>query len=53
MTNAQVRLLAAALALIAGGIIANARSVDVNVGLIIIILSAVIFAVEYVRSRME
>ncbi len=51
MTNVQVRLLAASLAMIAGALAAGSTSLNVNVGLAIIILSGAIFIAEYVRAR--
>ncbi len=51
MTNAQVRLLASAIALLAGGVMANSDNLDVNVSIAIILISAVIFIVEYLRSQ--
>ena len=50
MTNAQVRLLSSAIALLAGGVIASTGNVHVNVGLFIIILSGAMFVAEYWRS---
>ena len=47
MTNAQVRLLSSAIALLAGGVIAG---VNLNLGLAVVILSGAIFATEYWRS---
>ena len=49
MTNKQARLIASAIALLAGGVIANASSLDVNISIIIILLSSVLFVVEYLR----
>jgi hypothetical protein len=51
MSNAQVRLIASAIALLAGGIIANADNINVNVSIAIILVSAVIFIVEYWRCQ--
>ena len=53
MTNKQVRLIASAIALLAGGVIANTTNIDVNVSIIIILVSAFIFVVEYIRSQWE
>ena len=50
MTNIQVRLLAAAIVMVAGSLTAGSTSLDVNVGLVIIILSGAVFIAEYVRS---
>ena len=51
MTNVQVRLLAAAFALIAGALAAGAEDLDINVGITIIIVSGAIFLAEYVRYQ--
>ena len=51
MTNVQVRLLAAAIALLAGAHAASTDNLDVNVGIVIILLSGAIFLAEYVRSH--
>jgi hypothetical protein len=51
MSNAQVRLLASAIALLAGGILATTDNIDVNVSIAIILISAIIFIVEYWRLQ--
>ncbi|HSG45252.1 MAG TPA: hypothetical protein VLA72_19065 [Anaerolineales bacterium] len=51
MTNSQVRLLSSAIALLAGGVIANTTNIDVNVSIVIILLSSVIFILEYFRLQ--
>jgi len=51
MSNAQARLLASAIALLAGGIIANTDNIDVNVSIFIILISSIIFIVEYWRCQ--
>jgi hypothetical protein len=51
MTNGQTRLLASALAMLAGGVLANSSGVNVNLSIAIILLGLVAFVVEYVRSR--
>jgi hypothetical protein len=51
MTNAQVRLLASAIALLAGGVIANSNHIDVNVSIVIILISSAIFLAEYIRLQ--
>ena len=43
MSNTQVRLLASAIALLAGGIIANTDNINVNVSIAIILVSSIIF----------
>ena len=49
MTNPQVRLLASAM--IAGALASNTDNLNVNVGITIILVSGVLFLVEYVRSQ--
>ncbi len=51
MSNGQTRLLAAAIALLAGSILANTHNIDVNVSITIILLSSIIFVVEYFRLQ--
>lgn len=51
MSNEQVRLLASAIALLAGSIIANTDNINVNVSITIILVSSVIFMVEYWRCQ--
>jgi hypothetical protein len=51
MSNAQVRLIASAIALLAGGIIANTSNIDVSVSIFIILISSIIFIVEYWRLQ--
>ena len=45
MTNTQVRLIASAIALLAGGVIANTTNIDVNVSTLIILVSATMYVV--------
>ncbi len=51
MTNVQVRLLAAAIAMVAGAIAASTDNLDVNVGLAIILVSGALFLAEYIRCQ--
>ena len=51
MTNVQARLLAAAIAMLAGAVAASTDNLDVNVGMTIIFVSGVLFLVEYIRSQ--
>jgi hypothetical protein len=53
MTNTQVRLIASAIALLAGGVIANTTNIHVNISIVVILVSAAIFVVEYLRSQRE
>ena len=47
----QVRLLAAAIAMLAGAVAASTDNLDINVGITIIFVSGVLFLVEYIRSQ--
>ena len=51
MTNSQVRLLSSAITLLAGGVIANTYNIHVNVSIVIILVSSVLFVVEYFRNQ--
>ena len=53
MSNSQARLFASAIALLAGGVIANTTNIDVNVSLAIILISSVLFLVEYFRISIK
>ena len=53
MTNVQVRLLAAAIALLAGALAASTDNLDINVGIFIIVVSGAIFLAEYVRCQKQ
>ncbi len=53
MTNTQVRLIASAIALLAGAILGTTTNIDVNVSIVIILVSAAIFVVEYIRCQKE
>lgn len=51
MSNAQTRFIGSAIAILAGGVTANATGLDVNVGLAIILIASAIFLADYVRLR--
>ncbi len=51
MTNVQVRLLAAAIAMLAGAVAASTDNLNVNVGLAIILVSGALFLAEYIRCQ--
>jgi hypothetical protein len=51
VTNVQVRLLAAAIGLVAGALAASTDNLNVNVGISIILVSGAIFLAEYVRCQ--
>ena len=51
MTNVQVRLLAAAIALVAGTLATSTDNLGVNVGIEMIVVSGAIFLAEYVRCQ--
>jgi hypothetical protein len=51
MTNAQARLIASAIFVLAGGVVAGAPGVNVNLGLAIILVGSAAFIAEYLRSQ--
>jgi uncharacterized membrane protein len=51
MANNQVRLIASAIALLAGAIMANTNNIENNLSLAIILISSAIFIIEYWRCR--
>jgi membrane protein DedA with SNARE-associated domain len=53
VTNIQVRLPASSIALIAGALAASTDNLDVNVGLLIIIVSAAHFVADYIRCQRQ
>ena len=53
MTNVQVRLLASAIALLAGALAASTDNLNVNVGLAIILVSGALFVAEYIRCQRQ
>jgi len=53
MSNSQARLFASAIALLAGGVIANTTNIDLNVSIAIILISSVFFLVEYFRIPIQ
>ncbi len=53
MSNSQVRLLSSAIALLAGGVIANTTNIDVNISIAIIVVSWILFLVEYFRISIQ
>ncbi|MEE8046343.1 MAG: hypothetical protein V3T49_05845 [Dehalococcoidia bacterium] len=53
MTNAQTRMLVAAIGLLAGTIASQTDNLDINVGLVIILLSGAALIGEYIRSFKE
>ena len=50
MTNTQVRLIAAAIALVGGGVLAN---VERGAGFSMILVASVLFIVEYIKCQKE
>ena len=46
-------MLASAIVLVAGAIAASTDNLNVNVGIVIILISGAMFITEYVRSRLE
>ena len=53
MSDSQARLFASVIALLAGGVIANTTNIDVNVSIAIILVSSVLFLVEYFRISIQ
>ena len=53
MTNSQVRLLSSAIALLAGAVLATTGNIDVNVSIAIIVVSSVLFLIEYFRISIQ
>ncbi|MGA0039599.1 MAG: hypothetical protein ACO3NZ_07105 [Pirellulales bacterium] len=51
MSNSHARLFSAVAGLIAGGLIASVERLDINVGLVIIVVSGCLAAMEYWRCR--
>ena len=51
MANLQVRLLASSFAMVAGAIAAGTDNLDVNVGIIIIVVSGALFLADYIRCQ--
>lgn len=51
MTDTQARLFAAVACLFAGGLIASIDRIDINVGLILIVVSGCLVLAEYWRCR--
>ena len=51
MTNAIGRLIAAAMAMVAGAVSCTASNLDINVGITILVVATVLFAVEYFRVQ--
>ncbi len=50
MTNQQARLIGTAIALLGGAVAATTANLDINVGIVIIVIASVLFLVEYFRS---
>jgi hypothetical protein len=51
VSNVQARLIASGLGLVAGAILCTTNNVQVNTGLGVLIISAGLFVVEYVRAQ--
>ena len=51
MSNSQVRLLSVSIALLAGAVLAASDNIDVSVSIWIILISLVLFVVEYFRNQ--
>ena len=53
MTNKQTRLIGTAIALLGGGVAANAEQLDISVGIAIIVIAGALFIAEYIRCQKE
>ncbi len=53
MTNKQARLIGTAIALLAGGVAANAKQLDINVGIVVIVIAGALFIAEYIRCQKD
>lgn len=53
MTDTQARMLGSAIVLVAGAIAASTDNLNVNIGIVIILISGAMFITEYVLSRLE
>lgn len=51
MSNVQARLIASAIALLAGGVIASTSRISVDVGIAIMVVAGALFVVEYWRCH--
>lgn len=51
MSNAQTRLLASSIGLLAGSILCTTDNVNINFGLAILIVSSALFVVEFFRLQ--
>lgn len=51
MTNKQARLIGTAIALVGGGVAANANGVLFPVGIVISVVTFVLFLAEYIRCQ--
>jgi hypothetical protein len=50
MTNKQARLIGTAIAMLGGGVAANA---EINVGIPVVFIAGVLFIAEYIRCQKE
>jgi hypothetical protein len=53
MTNKQARLIGAAIAILGGGVAANAEQLDVSVGILLIVVAGALFIAEYIRCQKD
>jgi hypothetical protein len=51
MTTTIGRLIASAIALVAGAIACSTENLNVNVGISLIVVASVLFVVDYIRSQ--
>lgn len=53
MTNAQTRMITSAIALLAGAVATQTDNLNVNVGLVIILISGAVLVSEYFKSLLD
>jgi uncharacterized membrane protein len=53
MTNTQARLIATAIALLAGAIMSTSNNIDINISIAIILIAGILLLIEHLRSQRE
>ena len=51
MTNTAGRLIAAAIAMVAGAIACSTENLDINIGIVILFVASALFVAEYFRAQ--
>ena len=51
MTNDQTRMIATSIAMLSGAILCTTERIDINLGISILIIGAVLFVVEFFRLQ--